>query len=197
MKTSSEAGGIDSHVQFVTVFDSTRSVTDGSALVQEDTLNMVSPRRDLLKSLMGAYLVSADVSFAITGSATHTRSSAFGTTDDPNKPGVSYTYDGGTRRHGHFASIPGTVALSVTAGRITPLHEFGHAASDWDNGLIDDLYVDALLSVSDVNKKARARSTDSVPAAFANYNGTAFNSDADRDLPRVSNGLDVVSLSAP
>ena len=118
---------------------------------------------------MGAYLVSADVSFAITGSATHTRSSAFGTTDDPNKPGVSYTYDGGTRRHGHFASIPGTVALSVTAGRITPLHEFGHAASDWDNGLIDDLYVDALLSVSDVNKKARAKSTDSVPAAFANY----------------------------
>ena len=157
------AGGIDSHIQFVTVFDSTRSVTDGSALVQEDTLNMVSPRRDLFKSLMGAYLVTADVSFAITGSATHTRSSAFGTTDDPNKPGVSYTYDGGTRRHGHFASIPGTVALSVTAGQITPLHEFGHAASDWDNGLIDDLYVDALLSVFDVNKKARAKSTDSVP----------------------------------
>jgi hypothetical protein len=175
------SGGLDSHIQFVTVFDSTRPVTDGSALVQEDTINMVSPRRDLFKSLMGAYVVSADVSFAITGSATHTRSSAWGTTDDLDKPLVSYTYDALTRTHGRFASIPGTVALSVTADRITPLHEFGHAASNLDHGLIDDLYVDRLQPVFVVNKIARATSTDPVPAAFATYNATAFNSDLGRD----------------
>ena len=126
-------------------------------------------------SLMGAYVVSADVSFLP----------------------CAGLRDSLTRTHGRFAGIPGTVALSVTADRITPLHEFGHAASNLDHGLIDDLYVDRLQPVFVVNKIARATSTDPVPAAFATYNATAFNSDLWPRFPRVSDDLEVVSLSAP
>jgi hypothetical protein len=44
-------GGLDKNIQFVSIFDSTRAVTDTVALVEEDTTtNIISPRRDLFKS---------------------------------------------------------------------------------------------------------------------------------------------------
>jgi hypothetical protein len=173
--------GLERNIQFVSLFDDTRAVTDSIALVQEDTTNIISPRRDLFNSFTGAYWVSADVSFALSGSATHTRSSAWFTTDDTSKPTVAFTYDGIARTHGRFASIPGTVALSTTAGGLTALHEFGHASSDFNDGMIDDLYVDGVRSGLEINKKARTNSTDPIPANFANYNSTSYNSDQTRD----------------
>jgi hypothetical protein len=101
---------------------------------------------------------------------------------------VSFTYDGTTHAHGRFASIPGTVALSTTAGGLTALHEFGHASADFNNGMIDDLYVDGLRPGLEINKKARASSTDPIPTIFASYNSTSYNSDQDRD------GLEYPSL---
>jgi hypothetical protein len=174
-------GGQDKSIQFVTIFDSTRPAIDQNALVQEDNINMISPRRELFKSLMGAYLVTADVSYAISGSATHTRASAFFTSDDASKPSVSFTYDGVSHTHGRFAAIPGTVALSTTSASLTALHEFGHAASDFGNGIIDDLYSDGLRAGLQINKKGRAKPTDPVPAAFATYNAVSYNADSSRD----------------
>lgn len=173
--------GLDRNIQFVSLFDDTRTISDRIALVEEDKTNIISPRRDLFNSFTGAYQVFTDVSFALSGSATHTRSSAWFTTDDISKPTVSFTYDGITHTHGRFASIPGTVALSTTAGGLTALHEFGHASSDFNDGMIDDLYVDGVTSGLEINKKARAKSTDPIPTSFANYNSTSYNSDQTRD----------------
>jgi hypothetical protein len=172
---------LDRNIQFVTIFDNTLAVVDSNSLVQEDNTNIISPRRDLFRSFTAGYSVTADVTFALCGSATHTRSSAWFTTDDNSRGTVSFTYDATTYAHGRFASIPGTVALSTTAGGLTALHEFGHAASDFSNGMIDDLYYDGLRSGLEVNKKARARSTDPIPMTFASYNSVLRNSDQTRD----------------
>jgi hypothetical protein len=61
------------------------------------------------------------------------------------------------------------------------LHEFGHAGSDFNNGRVVDLYLDGGGGGSIVNRKARAQSTNPVPAQFANYNATGYASDQNRD----------------
>ena len=175
------AGGLDRNIQFACIFDGTRTLADGVALVQEDNTNIISTRREKFRAFTDGYLVTADVSFAISGSATHTRSSAWFTTDDAAKPGVPFTYDGASHVHGRVASTPGTVALSNTAGGLTALHEFGHASSDFNNGMVDDLYVDGLRPGIEINKKARAASTDPIPTTFASYNSVTYNSDQTRD----------------
>ncbi len=175
------ANNLEAAVQFVCVHDETRALVDAFALVQEDSTNMIEARRDLFRGFADDYLVAADVGFALSGSATHTRSTAWFTTDDAGRPGVGFTYDGAAFSHRRFASVPGTVALSTTAGGLTALHEFGHAASDFNNGMVDDLYVDGLRPGLQVNKKARALATDPVPPNFAAYDFTEFASDAARD----------------
>jgi hypothetical protein len=173
--------GLDRDIQFVAVFDSARTILDSVALVQEDNTNIISPRRDLFAGFYAGYAGSADVSFALSGSTTHTRSSAWFSTDDSSKPGVAFTYDGVSYNHGRFVSIPGTIALSTTAGGLTALHEFGHASSDFNHGIIDDLYYDGCRSGLEVNKKCRVSSTDPIPAVFATYNGVSYNSDQKRN----------------
>jgi hypothetical protein len=63
----------------------------------------------------------------------------------------------------------------------SPLHEFGHALSDFNNGMVLDLYVDGTADGFIVNKKFRSLATDPVPADFATYDETDFNSDRNRD----------------
>lgn len=170
-------------VALAIVRDATVAITDSVSLVQEDSTNIVSPRRDLMNGYLRGYRLAADVVYAISGSPDHTRSSAWFTTDDATRAGVSFTYNGTAFSHGRFASIPGSIALGtpVDPTGLTALHEFGHASSDFNNGKIDDLYVDGLRSGLEVNKKARANATDPIPAQFATYNGTAHNSDQNRD----------------
>jgi hypothetical protein len=70
--------------------------------------------------------------------------------------------------------IPGTVALHTTSSSLTPLHEFGHAASSYSNGSVTDLYVDSPPALN--NKRGRP-----IPGSFANYAGSALASDSARD----------------
>jgi hypothetical protein len=175
------ANSLDRQIQFLTVFDGTLAVGDANALVQEDSTNIIGPRRDKTRGFLGGYQVTADVAFAMCGSTTHTRSSAWFTSDDTTRGTVSFTYDGTTYSHGLFAGIPGSVALATTAAGLTPFHEFGHASAIFDDGKIDDLYVDGLRAGLEINKKARALATNPIPTNFATSAGTTYTSDQNRD----------------
>lgn len=175
-------GDWDREIRFVSVFDNTVAAADASALAQEDSPNIMEPRRDKLNAFLSPYSETADIVFVISGSTTHDRASAWFTSDDATRAGTAYTYDGTARKHGHFPSIPGSAAVPLDMDQtgLTPLHEYGHAGSDFNNGRVLDLYVDGLGGFA-VNKKARARSTDAIPLNFANYSGTNYLSDQNRN----------------
>jgi hypothetical protein len=86
--------------------------------------------------------------------------------------------------HRHFAKTPGSAAIaeSVNQSGLTIIHEFGHAASDFKNGIVFDLYNDGTnANTFLVNKKFRSSATRTVPKKFATYNGTVYASDPTRD----------------
>jgi hypothetical protein len=140
-------------------------------------------RRGALVSFLTRFHETADMVFVLHDSATHTRASAWYTSDDNARGTVAYTYDGTARSHGRFCSVPGSCAIPITVDTtgMTALHEFGHAGSDFANGIVADLYYDNSLGGFEINKKYRARATDAVPATFATYNGTAVAGDPNRD----------------
>lgn len=176
-------GNRDRGMRIVSVFDETRAAVTATALAHQIAPNLMETRRDRLKSFLSGYGVTADVVFVLHGSTTHDRATAWFTTDDAAKAGVNVTVDGTTRTHRRFPSIPGSAALPIsfdTTG-LTPLHEFGHAASDFNNGMVIDLYVDGTRTGFVVNKKMRALATDAIPANFATYAGTTVASDTARD----------------
>jgi hypothetical protein len=177
------AGGIDAQMRFVSVFDATLGAQQQNALAHEVAPDIMETRRGVLASFLTRFREVADMVFVLHGSTTHDRASAWYTTDDNSRPTVSFTYDGVDRQHGRFSSIPGSCAIPVTVNTtgMTGLHEFGHAASDFNNGRVVDLYVDGGAGGFTVNKKFRAQATDPVPANFATYNGTNYNSDPNRD----------------
>ena len=177
---------IDSLMRFVAVFDGVLlDSNDANSLVRLNPPNLIGPRKASFSSFLGRYSEKADVAFAVSGSSTHTRASANLTTDDTTAASTTYTYDSDGFDHPHFYDEPGVATLSlfgVTTG-LTPLHEFGHAASAWPTGAVLDLYVDggptsgALI----VNEKWRANASDSIPSVFGTYDGTSYNSDQARD----------------
>ena len=174
---------LEASVRFISIFDNAQGATTANALVREIAPNLLEPMRDRLNAFAGRYAVDPDIVFCISGSTTFTRASAWFTTDDATKPGVNFTYDGTARTHRRFTDIPGSAALSTsmdTTG-LTAIHEFGHAASDFANGMVIDLYVDATRTGFVVNKKMRALASDPIPANFATYGGTTFQSDQNRD----------------
>jgi hypothetical protein len=177
------AGGIDAQMRFVSVFDATLAAQQENALAHELPPNLMETRRGVLASFLARFHEVADMVFVLHGSTTHTRASSWFTTDDNSRPAVPYTYDGVARQHGRYSTVPGGCAIPVTVDttRMTALHEYGHASSDFNNGRVVDLYVDGTAGGFNVNKKFRAQATDPVPATFATYNGTNFNSDPNRD----------------
>ena len=177
------AGGIDGEMRFVSVFDATLAAQEQNALAHELSPNLMETRRGVLASFLVRFHETADMVFVLHGSTTHDRATAWYTTDDNSRPGIPFTYDGNSRQHRRFPSIPGscTIPLTVDTTGMTALHEFGHASSDFNNGMVFDLYVDSPAGGFTVNKKFRAQATDLVPTNFATYNGTNFNSDPDRD----------------
>jgi hypothetical protein len=174
--------GLDARFRIVSIFDPTVPASADTALVQEDAPDITETRRAVLAPFLTRYGEVADVVIALHGSTTHTRASAWFTSDDAGRPSTAFTYDGAAHVHGHFNTVPGSAAIpaAVSTG-LTPLHEFGHAASDFTNGMIVDLYVDGGPGGFQVNKKFRALATDPVPANFASYNGTNYLSDLNRD----------------
>lgn len=150
--------------------------TDANALVGESVLGrLLAPRRDQMVAFAAEHDLLVDVVIAVSESAKYMRASAYGTTDDPTRPGTPFSIDGLNRMHWHFAQIPGTIALHKTSRSLTPLHEFSHAASSYSSGFITDLYVDN--ATAQLNCKVGRP----IPAGFAIYNGASFNSDPLRD----------------
>src|SRR5215471_1565204 len=150
-------------------------VSDANALVGESVFgSLLAPRRTQMDAFVRSFGVTADVIFAISQSSTFTRESAFPTTDDDSGPGDAFQLDGIGLAHRHLFTVPGTVAMHVTTRSITPLHEFGHAASSFTNGQITDLYVD---SAPALNCKAGRP----IPISFGTLDAFAFQSDPVRD----------------
>jgi len=168
----------------VSIFEPDLPATDANALVGEDsTSDIVVARQERFADYLARHDIDgeplkADVVYAVTASATHSRCSAWFTRDDDSQGGVAFTIDGATRHHRYENLDPGTVALHVTAYSLTALHEFGHAASSWTNGMIIDLYVD---NRPGFNNKRRAAPNTPRPRAFCSYRGTAYKTDAARD----------------
>jgi len=176
-------GDWDAQMRFVSIYDTTPGVSDSSALAKEDNPNIMETRRTKLNAFLSPYSEDADMVFVVHGSTTHDRASAWFTSDDPNESGTAFTYDGTASVHGHFPEIPGSAAVPLDMNQtgLTPLHEFGHGGSDFGNGMVIDLYVDGGGGFPVANKKQRARSTDPIPSNFANYNGTNYTSDMNRN----------------
>jgi hypothetical protein len=163
------------NVKLVSVFETGLEATDPNALVAQDGVsNLLVARRTAFAPFLARYGLQADVAYAISESESHTRASAWYTSDDDAGPGTPFTLDGVTLSHRHRSLIPGTVAQHVSSTSLTALHEFGHALSSYSNGMIVDLYVDSSRGAN--NKRGRP-----IPAGFAVYNGTALASDATRD----------------
>ncbi len=176
---------IDARMRLVSVFDPTRPANAVNSLAHEvSDSNLMETRRSVLAPFLATFGLMADMVFVIHGSTTHTRAAAWFTTDDSTRPGTPYTYDGMAHTHGHFPRIPGSAAIpvSVDTHGLTIIHEFGHAASDFVNGKVTDLYNDQGDGTGFlVNKKFRPAATDPVPVNFATYKGTTFGVDATRD----------------
>ncbi len=172
----------DSRVRIYSVFDTTRPVNAQNALAHEVSPNVMETRRTVLRSFLSTFGIAADMVFVIHGSTTYDRASAWFTSDDPAAGATPYTFDGANRKHGHFPRIPGSAAIPVSLDMsgMTILHEFGHGASDFNNGRVTDLYDDVHEAGFYINKKFRGAVGQPVPNDFASYNGVDYVSDADR-----------------
>jgi hypothetical protein len=173
----------EANIRFVSIFDRAAEATAANTLVGRVSPNLIEPLRERLNSFVGRYWENPDIVFCISGNSGNTRASAWFTTDDNSRAGVSFTYDGTTPTHRRYTDIPGSAAISTfmdTTG-LTAIHEFGHAASDFNNGMVIDLYVDGTRTGFVVNKKMRVRATDSIPNNFGSYGTTTFQSDQNRD----------------
>lgn len=165
------------NVRIISVFVTGLSAADANSLVAEDNVSdLVEARRTRFDPFLSTHAAgeTADVAYAVTASPTHTRASAWYTTDDDLRPGDPFTINGSSRVHRYFHLVPGTVALPVSSTSLTALHEFQHALSSYSNGSVVDLYVDDGPGLnSEVGRP--------IPAQFAIYNGSSYASDMLRD----------------
>lgn len=162
-------------IRVVSIFVQGLSLSDSNALVAQDGVsNILVARRTAFTPFLARYGLYADVAYAVSGSKSHTRASAWFTSDDDSRGGVNFTLDGASLSHRYHNLIPGTVAIHTSSNSLTALHEFGHALSSYSNGSVVDLYVDSGVGLN--NKLGRP-----IPPAFGTYNAVAFNSDSVRD----------------
>ncbi len=165
---------LGTRIRVVSIFDSTLSAIDANALVTQFPPNIAEPRRDRFKPFLANYQIEADVAFAVTASPTHDRASAWYTSEDTTKAGTPFLVDGAGFAHWHYCTVPGTVALPVSSHSMTALHEFGHAASSFTDGMITDQYVD---SPNGLNIKLGRP----IPTVFGTVDAVSYNSDKTRD----------------
>jgi hypothetical protein len=170
---------ISTQTRVVSLYDDSLAPSIANALAAQDgSSNILIARRSVYKAFLAQYpnfeLVDADVVYAVSASPTHTRASAWFTSDDDAQGGIPFTLDGASYSHRFYNLIPGTVALPVVSTSLTALHEFGHAISSYTNGMIVDLYVDSAPGLN--NKVGRP-----IPPTFCNYDGTTFSTDTLRD----------------
>lgn len=172
---------IGPHVRIVSFFETTApdpqaNNRDAQALVAQDgdSFLLIARRTQIRDYLQNGFGQTVDVAYAVSGSATHTRASAWFATDDPSNVGVAFALDGQNLVHCNNSFIPGTVAIHHTAQTLTAPHEFGHALSSYQNGMVVDLYID---NGPAVNCKVGVRP---IPPSFGSYAAYALSSDATR-----------------
>jgi hypothetical protein len=166
---------IGPYIRLVSLFVDGLPAQDANALVaQDDVSNIAVARRTVFAPFLARFELSADIAYAVTASATHTRASAWFMSDDDAQGGVPFTLNGVSLVHRYHHLIPGTVALPVTSTSLTALHELGHALSSYTNGMVVDLYVDSREGLN--NRQGRP-----IPHDFATYNGEAIVADPSRD----------------
>ena len=171
---------IGANVRVISIWDTAAGVDSASALVGQDGVsNILVARRNAIKALAGNYQIHGasffvDVAYAVSSSSTHTRASAWFTTDVPGSAGVPFGLDGSSFTHCYYNDIPGTIAIHSSVSDVTPLHEFQHAISSYTNGSITDLYVDS-------NPAVNCKVGRPIPANFCVYSGATYASDLSRD----------------
>jgi len=166
---------IGPRVRVASLFATGLSPVNSSSLVGQDSVSdLLIARRTQFVPFLAQFGYAADVAYAVTASPTHTRASAWFTSDDDTRPGVSFMLDGASLAHRFFNVIPGTIAIHATAQSITPLHEFQHAISSYTNGSIVDLYVDS-------NPALNCKAGRPIPPVFATYDGMSLATDPARD----------------
>jgi hypothetical protein len=166
---------IEPKVRVISIFAPGLQAEDKNALIANDSVsNQLIARRTAFSPFLARFGFQADVAYAVSQSTTHSRATAWFTSDDDARGGVPFTLDGAHLVHRFFHLVPGTIAIHTTATSLTALHEFQHALSSYSNGSIIDLYVDSSPGVN--CKRGRP-----IPPNFANYNGTLFSSDPVRD----------------
>lgn len=162
-------------VRLTSLFVPGLEAVDANALVGQDPWsNLLVARRTAFVPFLARFGLTADVAYAISRSESHSRASAWFTSDDDSRAGVPFTVDGVTLAHRHWNLIPGTVAQHSTSTSLTALHEFGHALSSYSNGRVLDLYVDTDSGLN--NRRGRP-----IPSRFGVYDGTGLATDSVRD----------------
>jgi hypothetical protein len=162
-------------IRVVSVFVTGLTALDTNSLVAQDTdSNLLVARRTVFLPFLKRLGLDADVAYGVSASPTHTRASAWYTSDDDARGGVAFALDGVSFAHRYYCLIPGTVAIHANASSLTALHEFGHALSSYSNGMVVDLYVDG-------NPALNCKVGRPIPPQFATYDTTQNASDPVRD----------------
>lgn len=167
---------IEPNIRVISLFVSGLPAQDSNSLVAQDAVsNMLVARRAVFNAFLAGFEINvADIVYAVSASISHSRASAWFTSDDDAGPGTSFTLDGATLSHRHFCLVPGTIALHSTTTSLTALHEFGHALSSYSNGAVVDLYVDSRDGLN--NKRGRP-----IPPNFAVHDGSVVATDPTRN----------------
>ncbi len=163
-------------LRVISLFVSGLPAQHSNSLVAQDgaSVLLVARRAVFIPFLSGFGLDVADVVYAVSQSASHSRASAWFTSDDDGLGGVGFTLDGATFHHRFFNTVPGTIALHSSSTSLTAVHEFSHALSSYSNGSVVDLYVDSSPGLN--NKTGRP-----IPPNLATYDGSAMASDLTRN----------------
>jgi hypothetical protein len=142
------------HVRIVSIVESSTPDPaapdrDMQSFVAQDGASflLIARRTQIRDYLLKVYGKTVDIAYAVSGSTTHNRASAWFATDDPPS-GVPFILDGTSLVHCYNTLIPGTVAIHQSASSLTAPHEFGHALSSYQNGMVVDLYVDNNAAVN-------------------------------------------------
>ncbi len=106
-------------IRVVSLYDDGIAPSLANALVAQDgASNILVARRSIFVQFLSGYGVAADIVYAVSASASHTRASAWFTTDDDTGGGMPFSLDGNQLFHRFNSLIPGTVGIHARRIRL-------------------------------------------------------------------------------